>query len=178
VLVAPVELGDDARTGAGAVVTRDGARRMLALGVPARIRKPRPPGGEPPPEQGRMSDLILQLLVVLVLILIEAVFVMAEISLVTLRTAASSRWSTRVIAARGGSGGWLRIRPDSSPWSRSGVTFVGFLASQYAAVSLADRLARAFGRRSRAGGPCPRLRRRDRHDRAGAVHDRRGRARS
>ena len=50
-LVAPVELGDDARTGAGAVVTRDVPAGMLALGVPARIRKPRPPGGEPPPDK-------------------------------------------------------------------------------------------------------------------------------
>jgi bifunctional UDP-N-acetylglucosamine pyrophosphorylase/glucosamine-1-phosphate N-acetyltransferase len=41
-LVAPVELGDGARTGAGSVVTRDVPAGMLALGVPARLRKPRP----------------------------------------------------------------------------------------------------------------------------------------
>ena len=41
-LVAPVELGDGARTGAGSVVTRDVPAGMLALGVPARVRKPRP----------------------------------------------------------------------------------------------------------------------------------------
>jgi bifunctional UDP-N-acetylglucosamine pyrophosphorylase/glucosamine-1-phosphate N-acetyltransferase len=40
-LVAPVELGDGARTGAGSVVTKDVPAGMLALGVPARIRKPR-----------------------------------------------------------------------------------------------------------------------------------------
>ena len=40
-LVAPVELGDGARTGAGSVVTRDVPAGMLALGVPARLRKPR-----------------------------------------------------------------------------------------------------------------------------------------
>ena len=40
-LVAPVELGDGARTGAGSVVTRDVPAGMLALGVPARVRKPR-----------------------------------------------------------------------------------------------------------------------------------------
>ncbi len=50
-LVAPVELGDDARTGAGSVVTRDVPPGMLALGVPARLRKPRPSGGETPPDK-------------------------------------------------------------------------------------------------------------------------------
>jgi len=40
-LVAPVELGDEARTGAGAVVTKDVPAGMLAVGVPARLRKPR-----------------------------------------------------------------------------------------------------------------------------------------
>jgi bifunctional UDP-N-acetylglucosamine pyrophosphorylase/glucosamine-1-phosphate N-acetyltransferase len=40
-LVAPVELGDGARTAAGAVVTRDVPAGMLAVGVPARLRKPR-----------------------------------------------------------------------------------------------------------------------------------------
>jgi acetyltransferase-like isoleucine patch superfamily enzyme len=50
-LVAAVELGDDARTGAGSVVTRDVPPGMLALGVPARLRKPRPSGGETPPDK-------------------------------------------------------------------------------------------------------------------------------
>jgi bifunctional UDP-N-acetylglucosamine pyrophosphorylase/glucosamine-1-phosphate N-acetyltransferase len=40
-LVAPIELGDGARTGAGSVVTKDVPAGMLALGVPARLRKPR-----------------------------------------------------------------------------------------------------------------------------------------
>ena len=39
VLVAPVELGDDASTGAGAVVTRDVPAGALAKGVPARIEE-------------------------------------------------------------------------------------------------------------------------------------------
>jgi bifunctional UDP-N-acetylglucosamine pyrophosphorylase/glucosamine-1-phosphate N-acetyltransferase len=40
-LVAPIEIGDEARTGAGAVVTRDVPPGKLAVGVPARVREPR-----------------------------------------------------------------------------------------------------------------------------------------
>ncbi|HEX7491256.1 MAG TPA: bifunctional UDP-N-acetylglucosamine diphosphorylase/glucosamine-1-phosphate N-acetyltransferase GlmU [Candidatus Limnocylindrales bacterium] len=40
-LVAPVELGDGARTGAGSVVTKNVPAGMLALGIPARLRKPK-----------------------------------------------------------------------------------------------------------------------------------------
>jgi bifunctional UDP-N-acetylglucosamine pyrophosphorylase / glucosamine-1-phosphate N-acetyltransferase len=42
-LVAPVEIGDGARTGAGAVVTKDVPPGKLAVGVPARVREPRIP---------------------------------------------------------------------------------------------------------------------------------------
>ena len=44
-LVAPVAVGDGAKTGAGAVVTHDIPAGSLAVGVPARIREQRP--GEP-----------------------------------------------------------------------------------------------------------------------------------
>ena len=47
-LIAPLELGDEARTGAGSVVTRDVPAGMLAVGVPARIRTPRQSADSPP----------------------------------------------------------------------------------------------------------------------------------
>jgi bifunctional UDP-N-acetylglucosamine pyrophosphorylase/glucosamine-1-phosphate N-acetyltransferase len=40
-LVAPVDVGDGAKTGAGAVVTKNVPAGKLAVGVPARIREPR-----------------------------------------------------------------------------------------------------------------------------------------
>jgi bifunctional UDP-N-acetylglucosamine pyrophosphorylase/glucosamine-1-phosphate N-acetyltransferase len=52
-LVAPVEVGENARTGAGAVVTRDVPPGKLAVGVPARIREPRE---HPPAERADLHD--------------------------------------------------------------------------------------------------------------------------
>ena len=46
-IVAPREIGEGARTGAGAVVTKDVPAGKLAVGVPARIRELRAP--KPPP---------------------------------------------------------------------------------------------------------------------------------
>jgi bifunctional UDP-N-acetylglucosamine pyrophosphorylase/glucosamine-1-phosphate N-acetyltransferase len=53
-LRAPLTIGDDAKTGAGAVVTRDVPAGKLAVGMPARIREPRATAPaeampEPPP---------------------------------------------------------------------------------------------------------------------------------
>ena len=47
-LVAPVEIGPGARTGAGAVVTKDVPAGKLAVGVPARIREARQRPSNPP----------------------------------------------------------------------------------------------------------------------------------
>jgi bifunctional UDP-N-acetylglucosamine pyrophosphorylase/glucosamine-1-phosphate N-acetyltransferase len=47
-LVAPVTVGDGARTGAGSVVTHDVPPGMVAVGVPARLREPRPDPDDAP----------------------------------------------------------------------------------------------------------------------------------
>ncbi len=51
-LRAPLVLGDDAKTGAGAVVTRDVPAGKLAVGMPARMRDPKsiPPKDAPAPD--------------------------------------------------------------------------------------------------------------------------------
>lgn len=59
-LRAPVTLGAGSKTGAGAVVTRDVPPGKLAVGVPARIREPHPPGsahtGAPADAAGSPDD--------------------------------------------------------------------------------------------------------------------------
>jgi bifunctional UDP-N-acetylglucosamine pyrophosphorylase / glucosamine-1-phosphate N-acetyltransferase len=57
-LVAPVEVGEAAKTGAGAVVTHDVPPGKLAVGVPARIREPKGPPGttSPAPPSGPADE--------------------------------------------------------------------------------------------------------------------------
>jgi bifunctional UDP-N-acetylglucosamine pyrophosphorylase/glucosamine-1-phosphate N-acetyltransferase len=62
-LRAPLVVGDGAKTGAGAVVTKDVPAGKLAVGVPARIREPRPPSDaapapvpDPDPDPAPASD--------------------------------------------------------------------------------------------------------------------------
>jgi putative hemolysin len=91
-----------------------------------------------------MSDVVLQLLVVLILVMIEAVFVAAEIALVTLR---HSRIDQLVDEGHRGARRVKKLVEDPARFlavAQIGVTFVGFLASAYAAVNLAERLAGAL----------------------------------
>jgi bifunctional UDP-N-acetylglucosamine pyrophosphorylase/glucosamine-1-phosphate N-acetyltransferase len=55
-LRAPISLGDDAKTGAGAVVTKDVPAGKLAVGVPARIREPKRIEPDPPDVAAASSD--------------------------------------------------------------------------------------------------------------------------
>jgi putative hemolysin len=92
-----------------------------------------------------MSDLILQLLVVVILILFEAFFVAAEIALVTLRR---TRVDQLVEERRRGAGTVRRLTDDPTRFLavvQIGVTFVGFLASAFAAIVFSDPLARWLG---------------------------------
>ena len=88
-----------------------------------------------------MSDVALQLLVILILVAIEAVFVAAEIALVTLR---HSRIEQLVDEGRRNARRVKKLVQDPARFlavSQIGVTFVGFLASAYAAVNLAERFS-------------------------------------
>jgi bifunctional UDP-N-acetylglucosamine pyrophosphorylase/glucosamine-1-phosphate N-acetyltransferase len=51
-LRAPITIGDDAKTGAGAVVTKDVPPGKLAVGMPARMRDPRPLEPDPDADDG------------------------------------------------------------------------------------------------------------------------------
>jgi putative hemolysin len=87
-----------------------------------------------------MSDVVLELLVILLLVFIEAIFVAAEIALITIRR---SRVEQLIDEGHRGARLVRRLIDDPSRLLavvQIGVTFVGFLSSAYAAVNLTQRL--------------------------------------
>ena len=89
-------------------------------------------------------ETILQLLVIVILTFLEAIFVAAEIALVTMRR-------TRIdqLAEEGGASARRVKRLVAQPGrflavTQIGLTFLGFLASAYAAVNLTTSLQTAF----------------------------------
>ena len=89
-------------------------------------------------------DTILQLLVIVILTIFEAVFVAAEIALVTIRRTRieqlaeeGNRSARRVKHLVASPGRFLAV-------TQIGLTFLGFLASAYAAVNLTTSLQTAF----------------------------------
>ncbi len=159
-LVAPLELGDEARTG-----RRIRGDQRRAGGDAGRGRAGPAPqaaraGQRSAARQGRMSDLVVELLVILFLVLIEAVFVAAEIALITIRR---SRVEQLIDEGRMGARRVRRVIEDPSRLLavvQIAVTFVGFLSSAYAAVNLDDPAGRPVrqgarprpGRRGRCAG--------------------------
>ncbi|MGA3057347.1 MAG: hemolysin family protein [Candidatus Limnocylindrales bacterium] len=91
-----------------------------------------------------MSDLFIELLVILLLVLVEAVFVAAEIALITIRR---SRVEQLIDEGRRGAHRLRRLTEDPGRLLavvQIAVTFVGFLSSAYAAVNLTTRLEGLF----------------------------------
>jgi putative hemolysin len=89
-------------------------------------------------------DTLVQLIVIVALTLLEGVFVAAEIALVTMRRTRidqlvdeGNRSATRVKRLIAQPGRFLAV-------TQIGLTFLGFLASAYAAVNLASSLRSAF----------------------------------
>ena len=90
-----------------------------------------------------MSDVVVELLVILLLVLIEAVFVAAEIALITIRR---SRVEQLIDEGHRGARRVRRLIEDPSRFLavvQIAVTFVGFLSSAYAAVNLHDAAGEA-----------------------------------
>jgi putative hemolysin len=91
-----------------------------------------------------MSDLVIELLVILLLVVLEAVFVAAEIALITIRR---SRVEQLIDEGHRGARRVRRVIEDPSRLLavvQIAVTFVGFLSSAYAAVNLTTRLESLF----------------------------------
>jgi putative hemolysin len=92
-----------------------------------------------------MTGTIIELLVIVLLVLLNGVFVAAEIALITIRR---SRVEQLVEEDRPGASRVRRLIDEPGHFLaviQLAVTFIGFLASAFAAVSLVDSLADAFG---------------------------------
>ncbi len=88
-----------------------------------------------------MSDTLIELAVIVVLVMLNAVFVAAEIALVSLRP---SRVDQLVDEGRRGAPRLRRLTRDPGRFLaviQLAITFIGFLASAFAGVSLAARLS-------------------------------------
>jgi putative hemolysin len=91
-----------------------------------------------------MSEILVELLVIVFLVLVEAVFVAAEIALITIRR---SRVEQLIDENRRGARRVRRVIEDPSRLLavvQIAVTFVGFLSSAYAAVNLEPPVERLF----------------------------------
>ena len=88
-----------------------------------------------------MNDTLIELAVIVLLVLLNAVFVAAEIALVSIRP---SRVEQLVDEGRRGAGRLRRVIGDPGRFLaviQLAITFIGFLASAFAGVSLAARLS-------------------------------------
>jgi putative hemolysin len=88
-----------------------------------------------------MGDIVTELAIIVLLVLLNGVFVAAEIALVSLRP---SRVEQLVDEGRRGAGRVRRLTSDPGRFLaviQLAITFIGFLASAFAGVSLAVRLA-------------------------------------
>ena len=144
------------KTGAGAVVTKDVPAGKLAVGVPARIREIRPiepadrgrrrtrsrrPAPSPRGAARLMGNTLFEIGIIVLLVMLNAVFVAAEIALVSLRR---SRVDQLVDEGRRGARRVRRLTSDPGRFLaviQLAITFIGFLASAFAGVSLAVALA-------------------------------------